>query len=185
MSSIAVVLDTNILFPRTLRDTLLIAAEVGLFQPRWSTETLAELQRNLIDDGVMAAGKAGELCEAMREAFEEAEVTGYEPYIDGLRNHWKDRHVVAAALAASAPIIVTKDLGDFAPLPVEVIAESPDEFLRRLLMTDRRKVMKALHLQVSAYKKPPLTLSEVLATLEADAPHFVGEARGLLGEGLP
>ena len=44
-------LDANVLFPFTLRDTLLRAAAAGLFQVRWSDEILTETTRNLVAKG--------------------------------------------------------------------------------------------------------------------------------------
>lgn len=46
----AVVLDTSVLFPATLRDVLLRAAAADLFTPLWSSEIIDELTRNLIAD---------------------------------------------------------------------------------------------------------------------------------------
>jgi hypothetical protein len=47
-SSFDVTLDTCVLLPITLADTLLRFAESGLFRPHWSKETLEELRRNLV-----------------------------------------------------------------------------------------------------------------------------------------
>lgn len=47
VSSSRAVLDTCVLLPMTLRDTLLRAAELGLYHVYWSMETLEELKRNL------------------------------------------------------------------------------------------------------------------------------------------
>jgi hypothetical protein len=38
-----VVVDANVLFPLTLRDTVLRAAAAGLYQLRWSKEILDEM----------------------------------------------------------------------------------------------------------------------------------------------
>ncbi|MEV6322653.1 PIN domain-containing protein [Nocardia sp. NPDC051787] len=42
-----VFLDTCVLYPAHLRDTVLRLAEANLIQPLWSAEILAELHRNL------------------------------------------------------------------------------------------------------------------------------------------
>lgn len=41
-----VVLDANVLFPFALRDTLLRAAALGMYQVHWSEEILAEANRS-------------------------------------------------------------------------------------------------------------------------------------------
>jgi predicted nucleic acid-binding protein len=48
-----VVLDVNVLFSFTLRDTLLRAVAQGLFQVCWSEQLLDEATRNLIATGRM------------------------------------------------------------------------------------------------------------------------------------
>ena len=45
--------------------------------------------------------RAARLIAAMRRAFPEAIVTGYAPLVDAMTNDLKDRHVVAAAVAAA------------------------------------------------------------------------------------
>lgn len=52
-TSFRVVLDANVFFPFSLRDTLLRAAARGLYQAYWSEEILDEAARNLIATGRM------------------------------------------------------------------------------------------------------------------------------------
>lgn len=127
-----VVLDANVLYPFTLRDTLLRAAAAGLFQAYWSEEILDEATRNLVDHGVMHAAQAARLRAAMANAFPEALVSGHEHLTAGLKSDEKDRHVVAAAVKAGAQVIVTANLADFRHLPEGIEAQSPDEFLTNL-----------------------------------------------------
>ena len=112
-----VVLDANVLFPFTLRDTLLRAAQAGLFQVYWSDEILDEAARNLVARGRITAEQAERLTTAIRGAFPEAVVTGHEPLIAAMPNEPKDRHVVAVAVKAGAQVIVTSNLRDFRSLP--------------------------------------------------------------------
>lgn len=49
----------------------------------------------------------------MRRFFPEAEVDGYQDLVDQMTNHPKDRHVLAAAVAARADFIVNANLRDF------------------------------------------------------------------------
>src|SRR5262245_14399514 len=92
-----VLLDANVLFPFSLRDTLLRAAAAGLYQARWSSRILDEVTRNLVSTGTMPADKAQRLRGIMEREFPEAEVTGYDHLIAAMKNHEKDRHVAAAA----------------------------------------------------------------------------------------
>jgi predicted nucleic acid-binding protein len=112
-----VLLDANVLFPFSLRDTLLRAAAAGFYQVRWSSQILDEMTRNLVSKGAMPEDKATRLRAIMTREFPEAEVTGYEHLIAAMKNHEKDRHVVAAAMKAGAQVITTSNLRDFAELP--------------------------------------------------------------------
>lgn len=180
MASLVVVLDSDVLFGRTLRDLLLFAAEGGLFQPRWSNETLDEVCSNLVGKGKMTAEAAQGLREVLQEAFEEAEVVGYEHLMGEVQNDPKDRHVAAAALHAGAAIIVTKNLDDFEPKPDQVQVESPDKFLNRLLTLNQEGMLGIIRFLEGFYERPRLTLEDVLRTLDDDAPLFVSRVRSLL-----
>jgi hypothetical protein len=68
----------------------------------------------------------------MSRSFPDALVTGYESLVDGMTNHPKDRHVLAAAVRANAEVIVTFNLRDFpepALKPYDIAAIHPDDFL--------------------------------------------------------
>ena len=56
-----VVLDANVLFPFSLRDTLLRAAAEGFFQLYWSDEILDETTRNLVGTGTITSEQANRL----------------------------------------------------------------------------------------------------------------------------
>ncbi|MGC4113496.1 MAG: PIN domain-containing protein [Myxococcales bacterium] len=127
-----VVLDANVLFPFTLRDTLLRAAAAGLFQLVWSEEILEETRRNLVGLKVISEEQAVQLVAAMKEAFPEAVVSGYQSLVPGMQNDEKDRHVAAAAVKAGAQVIVTNNLRDFQNLPEGIEAQSADRFLLNL-----------------------------------------------------
>ena len=92
-----VVLDACVLLPAPLRDTLLRLAEPPrLYLPRWSEEILAF--RNLERRIGLSKAKTAYLAGQLRKHFADSWVVGYEPLIDRMGNHPKDRHVLAAAV---------------------------------------------------------------------------------------
>jgi hypothetical protein len=100
----AAVLDASVLCPLPLRDTLLRVAATGLYDPYWSECILAEVIRNLVEDGRATTDQARNLAVAMSEAFDGAAVPAeaiarLEPV---MTNDTKDRHVLAAAVASNA-----------------------------------------------------------------------------------
>lgn len=48
------VLDANVLYPFSLRDTLLRLAELELYTPLWSPRILEEMTRNLVEHRLTA-----------------------------------------------------------------------------------------------------------------------------------
>jgi predicted nucleic acid-binding protein len=178
-----VVVDANVLFPLTLRDTVLRAAAAGFYQLRWSAEILDEMERNLVSSGTMPADKAARLRSTMEQYFPEAEVTGYQPLMAAMRNDAKDRHVVAAAVKAGAQVVTTANLKDFALLPDGIEAQSPDEFLCNLFDLDPDGFVDLLREQAGDLVKPPVTFEELLERLARAVPELVAAARGRLKAG--
>ena len=172
-----VVLDANVLFPFTLRDTLLRAAAAGCFQLRWSKEILDETERNLVATGIVPADRAARLRSTMEDFFPEAMVVGHELLAHAMANDPKDRHVVAVAVKAGAQVIVTSNLRDFVPLPEGIEAQSPDEFLCHLLDLEPDRFVQLLQEQASDLQKPPVTLDELLKRLHRIAPNCVAAVR--------
>lgn len=182
MASFAAVLDACVLFPMTLRDTLLRAADAGLYEVHWTNDILEEMRRNLVSVGHISEEQAQRLTTQMNRYFPEALVTTHTPLIPAMTNHPKDRHVLAAAAAINAEIIVTDNLRDFpetALAPLHVEAQSADEFLTALFELDADRMVTIVEEQAQDRRKPPKTTRQVLATLAKHAPTFaahIGQA---------
>jgi predicted nucleic acid-binding protein len=175
-----VVLDANVLFPFTLRDTLLRAAALHFYQVRWSAQILNEMTRNLVATGTMTQDKADRLRTIMERVFPEAEVTGYESLIASMPNHEKDRHVVAAAVKAGAQVVTTANLKDFAELPAGIQAQSPDEFLGNLFDLDPAGFVGMLREQAADLDRPPVSFEQLLERLAKVAPDTIATVREYL-----
>jgi predicted nucleic acid-binding protein len=152
---VVVVVDANVLFPLTLRDTVLRAAAAGYFRLCWSREILDEMERY----------------------FPEAMVTGYEPLIESMCNDAKDRHVVAVAVKAGAQVVVTNNLRDFVPLPEGIEAQSPDDFLCNLFDLDPDGFVVLLQSQSADMRNPPVPMERLLERLDRAVPEFAQAVR--------
>ncbi|MER7081390.1 PIN domain-containing protein [Saccharopolyspora kobensis] len=155
-------LDTCVLFK-----SLLSIAEDDVYRPLWSADVLEELRRNLVRSGVPEHAVEHRL-EQMRVHFPGAEVAGCEDLVDGMANHHKDRHVLAAAVRGNAEVIVTEDLRDFPPAALErydVAASHQDEFLLDLYDLSPGAVFRALTRQVSRYRRDPRSVEDLLIGL--------------------
>jgi predicted nucleic acid-binding protein len=181
----AVLLDTCVLLKSYLCDTLLSIAEAGAFRPLWSDDVLAELRRNLVRAGAKQEAIEHRLGQ-MAASFPDARVTGYESFIGSMTNHPKDRHVLAAAVAGRADVLVTENLRDF---PAESIGTygitvaSQDEFLLGRLELYPGEVLDALRRQASRYRREPRTVRALLDILGGQGqgcPQFASQCRALL-----
>jgi predicted nucleic acid-binding protein len=175
------VLDANVLYPFSLRDTLLRLAEFELYTPLWSERILNEMRRNLIEHRLTEA-QAASIEQAMRATFEEAEVDAaeIERLEPAMANDPKDRHVLAAAVAAESELIVTFNLDDFPTEACEAVgveAIHPDEFLLDLNDLAPAAVRAALD-QQAADLHPPWPPEQLLTALTtAGIPRFAQTIR--------
>lgn len=176
-------LDACTLVPINLTDLLLRLAEAGAYRPHWSAEVLGEVERTLVQvSATMTPAKARHRVKAMRAAFPEAEVSGYQSLIPTMGNDPKDRHVLAAAVRAGAALIVTANLDDFPPAacePYDVTAVHPDDFLLDQLEFYPEQTRQCLRELVSARQRPAETLDQFLTQLTKTVPRFSEQARRL------
>lgn len=116
----------------------------------------------------------------MKAAFPEALIPHHTQLIPAMTNDPKDRHVLAAAVASGAHVIVTSNISDF---PTESLAsfsietQTPDQFQTDLLDLDHEQVRDVLTKQAQALRNPPKTVNDILNQLERFAPTFVGQFR--------
>ncbi|WP_275403395.1 PIN domain-containing protein [Nocardioides limicola] len=162
-------MDTCVLYPIVLTDTLLRVAEQQVFRPYWSGDVLAELQRNLGAVPQIGDDRARSRIKAMNRAFPDATVTGYEALIDGMECDPKDRHVMAAAVHSECQVVVTYNLRDF---PSEAMgrhhleAVHPDTFLLDQLDLYPEAVYLSLRRQSTESARPGLTALQLMASFE-------------------
>jgi excisionase family DNA binding protein len=170
------VLDACVLVPIRLCGILPALAEAGLSEPRWSERILLETEGALVAMLGQSPAKAAKRIAAMRAAFPEASVYGFEPLEPALTCHPKGRHVLAAAISAGAGAIVTGNLKDFpnyALTPHAVEAVHPDRFLCRLLAADPGGCREAVEAEAATRRHPPETPAALLAGATRVAPTFV------------
>ena len=167
------VLDTCVLAPMPLCDTLLrLAEEPALYTPKWSADILRELRSTLQRMGY-ATAQADRRIAAMTSAFEDATVDEYEPLTGAMTNHPKDRHVLAAAVRCEAQVIITFNVKDFGPDSVKphgLAVCTPDEFLVNQLRFGTTAILEKLEAQATARG---LALDELFGRLERSVPTAV------------
>jgi predicted nucleic acid-binding protein len=180
-------LDTCVLVPSRARDVLLETASTGAYRPLWSSEILAELDSTLrllqSKRGMSPEESAAYLTRLSRQmetAFPDALVTGWEPLIETIRlPDPDDRHVVAAAWAGRADVIVTDNLSDFPAdaLPEPLFRQSLDDFLLDTLDLYPAQVASAVKAVArrTGRSGPAMTAQDIAAYLQAHGTPAFGE----------
>lgn len=177
------VLDACVLANVTVRDFLLYSAWLALYRPMWSTKIIDEMSGAIVKMGV-SSERVTYLSERLQDAYPEAAVQGYDTLISVMTNDPKDRHVLAAAVAGRAQMIVTFNVKDFPQeslTPYSIQVKHPDDFLRDLLDLDEERMVEVLETISQAREMPPQTPDELLAALEnAGCAGFAGDFREVI-----
>ena len=164
-------LDANVLYPVPLRDLLMHLATARTYRARWSAQIHEEWIRNLLLNRLDLTRQSLEGArDLMEQWLPDAAVAGHENLIETLElPDAGDRHVVAAAIAGHADVIVTCNLKHFpksALDPYCIVAQHPDEFIHELMDADEDRVCLAVKRQRTLLKNPPITIEKYLQTLE-------------------
>jgi len=172
-SSFSVVLDSCILYGYPIRDTLLLAAQEGMYRPMWSRKIWEDVLRHLQDPNErkrpITPAQAAHLLEELERYFPEAFVSGYESLILNMTNDPGDRHVLAVAVHSRAQVIVTFNLDDFpqkALVPYGIAAKHPDDFLTDLYDLDTDVMTRVIIDQAAALTRNRMTTGQLLDKLE-------------------
>jgi hypothetical protein len=157
-----------------LADTLLrLGSGSGLYLPKWTDQIMAEVNRSLAENFGLTRSQVSYREREIRRHFPEAWVEGHEDLIPAMKNHPKDRHVLAAAVRCRAEVVVTHKLKDFprtALEPYSVAAMGPSTFLKNLYDLDPEFVANTLTRQAASINRP---VEYILERLSVNAPGFV------------
>lgn len=131
------VFDACVLYPFHLRNILVQAAVDRLVEARWTDAIHDEWMRNLAAAApAIPAQRLENTRRLMNEALPTATIEGYANHIAAVNlPDPNDRHVVAAAIAAGAAVILTWNLRHFPATELKKFGlrkETPDAFLSGL-----------------------------------------------------
>lgn len=181
MAAFPAFFDTCSLFGGLLNDLFLRLAEEGAYRLLWSDQVLDELQQALVER--VGSERARRRVEAMRRAFPDAAVQGYQHLEQRMPVDPGDRHVAAAAVHAGAEVVVTANLQHFPAQPLSAFdlqPRHPDEFLLDQLDLYPDLVVRCVEDLSDAYENPPMTVHQILDRLALDVPAFVRAFRSAM-----
>ncbi len=147
-------------------------AVAGAYAPRWTEQIQDEWTRSVLaDNPEVTLAQLDRTRRLMSRAVPEGLVSGFEALVPALTlPDANDRHVLAAAIAANAAVIVTFNLSDF---PAPALAAygieplHPDVFLSALFDDDPGLFLRAVRSHRASLKSPPKTAANYIQTLRA------------------
>lgn len=163
-----VILDANVLAKSLHRNIVLSLAYEGFFRPRWTTRILDEAERGIMR---ITKGEADSRAQRLQieNAFEQSMIKNYLEYERGLDlKDPDDNHVLAAAIAVSAPLIITDNLKDFESSKLakySVEAVSSDNFIADILDLYQVAALFTIEEMRKEMEKPPMNRSELIALM--------------------
>lgn len=188
-TQLTVVYDACVLYPNYLRDFLIQLATAGLFRARWTMQIHEEWGRNLLQNrSDVTVAQVRRIQALMNRAVPDCLVSDFEVLIPALvLPDSDDRHVLAAAIATQANVIVTLNLKDFpasALEPYGVEAQHPDDFVADLIDLQPWGVFGAVQKVQARLRNPPVGLEVYLESLSRQGLTIsVSMLRELTGKG--
>lgn len=174
MARLVAALDADVLVPILSCDFLMTAFDLGLYEPVVPIEALAEVERNLVADFPrLDPTTLRRRVDQMRDALDNHVVEpGSLDDVPAAINR-KDRHVIAAALAGHASIVVTNDRrlrNETAEADIDLNALSADDFADRLWTLAPDAVNEVISALVAKRTKRSVTPEELMEAMRGTLP---------------
>ncbi len=170
MASFAALFDADVLVSIRLTDLAIRLARTGLYRILWTAD--------IHDEWMRAVGKTKPHLthqqiqrrrDQMDRAMPQALVAGYESLTEALTlPDPNDRHVLAAAIAARADVIVTFNLKDY---PIQALgqfgveAQHPDVFFSYQRTLDETQFLQIVKEARAALINPPISADDYIGGL--------------------
>jgi hypothetical protein len=186
MDPLVAVYDACVLYPSFLRDFLVrlavLGRRLGVFRAKWTGRIHREWTGALLRRRPELRPALRRTRRLMDQHVRGCRVRGYERWERRLSlPDADDRHVLAAALACVADVIVTFNVADFPPAvlsPFGVVAVGPDAFVFQLVVTGVVTASAAEHR--ASLTRPALSVPEYLDALSRNG--LAGTAAALAGQ---
>lgn len=167
MTSLTVLYDASVLYPSLTRNLLIHLATSGLVAARWTEQIHDEWIRNFLQDRPeLTPERLARTRRLMELAVPDALIGGYQPLVESLSlPDPDDQHVLAAAIAGQADILLTWNLRHF---PQETVAAAgievltPDDLVCRLSAQAPQETRQSVEALRVSLRNPPYSWSGLL-----------------------
>jgi hypothetical protein len=171
MEPLVAVYDACVLYPNFLRDFLVRLAihgrRQGILRVKWTGRIHREWIGAILRQRPGLRANLRRTRELMDRHVRGCRMRGYQRWEQRLTlPDEDDRHVLAAALACVADVIVTFNTSDFPPAtlaPFHIVALEPDSFVYQLMASGIVATAAADHR--ASLSRPPMSVSEYLDAL--------------------
>ncbi len=172
-SPVIAILDACTLVPSSVRDVLLRCAAAEFFQVRWGPTILEEVRRTLSQRIAINDASIDRLFSALTQAFPDAMAQSGRPAPPDLIIDPEDSHVVEAALAGNANVIVTRNVRHFVVDQLQhagIQLRTPDQFLVELFDQFPQELLEVIAIRAADLHD---SRTETLEFLRQHMPEFV------------
>ena len=159
-----VLVDANVLYSAALRDLIIALFLTDTIEIHWSSDILDEMAAALVSNRRATVAGAQRLIADLTRHFPEAAVVSAPLPATVTLPDPRDHHVLGAAMAAQASILLTFDLNDFPATELAkcgpIQATHPDVFFQAMLTIDEFSVIRALAECRRKLVRKPMTPAE-------------------------
>jgi hypothetical protein len=167
-----VFVDTNVWYPVVLADLVLRSVEIGLFDLAWTDESLAEVERVLVERKGLTAQHAAVFGAQVRATAPAGRIdpAAYQHLVAAMTGPDPGDHVhAAAARGARADVLLTSNVTDFPATDVGPACRvlHPSDLFGELASTYPIEVRRVIAEMAAHRHRPPMTPDDILDRLDA------------------
>ena len=171
-----VFIDTNVWYPVVLADLVLRSVEIGLFDLAWTDESLAEVERVLVERKGLSAANATVFGAQVRATAPRGRIepAAYRPLIATMTGPDPGDHVhAAAARGGRVDVLLTSNIADFPAADVGPTCRvlHPGALFGELAGTYPIELGRVIAEMAAHRKRPPMAPDDILDRLDAQGLH--------------
>ena len=176
-----VFIDTNAWYPVVLADLALRSVENGLFDLAWTDESLAEVERVLVDRKGLTAASAAVFGAQVRATAPRGRIdpAAYRPLVAEMTGPDPGDHVhAAAARGGRADVLLTSNVADFPAADVGLTCHvlHPGDLFGEPAGTYPIELGRVIAEMSAHRRRPPMTPDDILDRLDALGLHAMVDA---------